>query len=229
MSSTPLGSNPGKNVSTHLGQIVYDSWRSDLFALVFAASDFCASRHQAHTIFIMPRVEQVVCRPGNGNYWPYSRRVTPTRHRDRHGCAWNDEFDIRAGAHASGAAQDCAQWTYLAALAPLAGRNANFVLVAFDRIAVLSAQSAAGDAGNQPSALPGTSGQSPWLAPTLLRQRWTRTRACARDTSPSKHDGRANQIGELSADADCGTSSRRQSRPASVRPAGRYSHPIQPR
>ena len=62
VSSTPLGSNPGKNVSTHLGQIVYDSWRWDRFALVVMPSDFSASRHQAHTIFIMPRREQVVCR-----------------------------------------------------------------------------------------------------------------------------------------------------------------------
>ena len=62
MSSTPLGSNPGKNVSTHLGQIVYDSWRSDAFALSFTAPLFSASRHHAHTIFIVPNVEQVVCR-----------------------------------------------------------------------------------------------------------------------------------------------------------------------
>ena len=72
MSSTPLGSNPGKNVSTHFGQIVYDSWRPDLFALVFAAPDFSASRHQAHTIFIMPKEEQVVCRLGGRNYRPDS-------------------------------------------------------------------------------------------------------------------------------------------------------------
>jgi hypothetical protein len=43
----------------------------------------------------MPRVEQVVCRLGDGNYWPDSTRFRGTRQRDRHGCAWNDEFDIR--------------------------------------------------------------------------------------------------------------------------------------
>jgi hypothetical protein len=43
------------------------------------------------------------------------------------------------------------------------GRNANFVLVASDRIAVLAARSAAGATGNQPRALPGYQGQSPWL------------------------------------------------------------------
>jgi hypothetical protein len=47
-----------------------------------------------------------------------------------------------------------------------AGRNANFVLGASDRITVLAARSAAGDTGNQPRALPDIKGrarQSPWL------------------------------------------------------------------
>ena len=51
---------------------------------------------------------------------------------------------------------------------------------------------------------------------------------CARDTSPSSQ-GTRDQINGLSADADCGASVWRHSRPASVGPAGTYSHPIQPR
>jgi signal transduction histidine kinase/DNA-binding response OmpR family regulator len=47
-------------------------------------------------------------------------------------------------------------------------RSANFVLVAALRIAVPAARSAARDAGNQRSALPGYQGRSPWLAATLV-------------------------------------------------------------
>jgi hypothetical protein len=42
-----------------------------------------------------------------------------------------------------------------------AARNAKFVLVAGDRMAVLPARSAARDAGNQPRALPGYQGRAP--------------------------------------------------------------------
>jgi len=94
VSSTPLGSNPGKNVSTHLGQIVYDSWRSDAFAPSFTAPLFSASRHQAHTIFIVPNVEQVVCRVRGPQNWPDPARFTRARRPDRHACIWNDESDI---------------------------------------------------------------------------------------------------------------------------------------